>query len=217
MSDIGQLLSSHRVQRGSRVRYVRHCITTGLAALDAFVPGGGFQLGGVTELLGEGGRYQVALAAMAANSEKMRCAYLSAAGLLNPLIIKSAGGNLAHCYFLIQPRPREMFWSAQQVLASGLVRLLVIDASHWRKGYPLVDPVSYRRLLGLSGKQQAVVLLLLQEHPRLAQMGRPCLLRLQLQAGTVTVLKCAGTAPGASLDLTAHSSQLTAHSSESPS
>ena len=203
MKDLAQLLSTRQLTRATNIRYVRHCIPTGVSTLDDFLPGRGFQRGGVTELIGNGEVYSLALAAMTANSATSRCAYLSGAGLLNPLTIRERGGELSRCYFSVHSKPREMFWTAQQILGSGLVQLLIIDASHWQRGYPLVDAVAYRRLMGLSDRQGAVVLLLLQPHPRLAVIGRPCLLRLKIEEGTVTVLKCAGGAPGGQVELAA--------------
>ena len=198
---IGHLLATRKVTRGSHVEYRRHTLSTGLERLDDFLPGRGYEQGGITEIIGEGFHHVLAIMALAAASGQEWVASLSPAGNTNPFLLARTGGDLERCFFLVEHHPVRLFRAAAQVLASGLFPLVALHAGRWDTGELLLDPVSGRRLLGLVQKHNTALLLLLDLHPSLGTVARPCRLRLRIAGGQIEIMKCAGYPPGASLPI----------------
>ncbi len=198
---MGYLLASRKVTRGSRVEYRRHSLSTGFEVLDDFLPGRGYERGGITEIIGEGVQHVLAARALAAASGREWVATLSPAGKINPFILARAGVDLERCFFLVEQHPARLFRAAAQVLASGLFPLVALHAGRWDTGELLLDPVSGRRLLGLTQKHRIALLLLLDIHPSLGTIARPCRMRLQVTRGQIEIMKCAGHPPGARLPI----------------
>jgi len=200
------LISSRRLVRANRLGRRKEVLSCGQDSLDEFLPFGGIERGHISELVGDGGKHLLAAHAMARCSRHDWTAYLAPAGLLNPALLAALEGELAHTFFLVESDGDTLGWGAQQLVASGLFSLVVLYASRPGDAHPLLSPVSYRRLLGLSKKQRTALLLLFDEHPALTRFARPCALRLavrrlhreprQRDAVQVKVLKCAGASPG---------------------
>lgn len=206
---VAGLMASRKLARGGRLQPDLRGATTGFPALDEILPGGGYPLGGVTELVGAGPRHSLALPGLAAASHRGEVAYLSRDVLLHPQVLAASEVVLARCHFLLETSATRLFWAAQQLLASGHFPFLLIYGSHWRDQRPLLDPLSYRRLRGLAHRHDAVVVLILDSHPALGAFARPCALRLSVE-GTVSpaprqrdrhltlcVRRHAGSSPGA--------------------
>jgi len=177
---ISALISSRRATLGNRVIHRPEVLVTGTPALDSFLPHGGFERAGITELVGSGSRHSLAALALAAASRCGHTAYIGCAGIINPSLLTSLGGVLERTHFLVDPVPKRLLWSAQQILASGLFQLVVFHASAPASGLPLLTPASYRRFLGHTRDTRAVFIILLDSHPALQNLGRPCALRLEV-------------------------------------
>lgn len=200
-STVKKLLAGRQLAIANRLTARRAVLPSGLPPLDSFLPYHGFDIGGITEFVGVGAKQRIAGLVLAWHSRTMRVAYLAADGLLNPRLFTAAGGHLSNAWFLVESNPRLLAWSAQQVMASGIFSLVVFYGSRFNDGAPLLTPLLYRRLLGLTKKHQLTTLLLLDEHPALASMGRPCALRLQFTREKIRILKCARAEPGRELTL----------------
>lgn len=199
---IAQLLSSRKLTTGASLRLRREVLSSGILELDAFLPHGGFQVGEISEIVGSGGKHSIAACAMALHSQDGFAAYASPGGLINPRLLSLLGASMENCFFLVEPALPRLLWAVQQIVGSGLFKLVIFYASRWDTKVPILDPVSWRRLLGLSKKHRTALLLLLEEHVGLGAFARPCSLRLQVsswqgEAGgiQIRVVKCAGSAP----------------------
>ena len=177
---ISALISSRKATFGSRIVYTPEILATGTHALDSFLPHGGFERGGITELVGDGPRHTLAALVMAAASRTGEAAYLGPAGIINPALLTAAHGELENCYFLAEPVAERLQWSVQQLLASGLFQLVIFYASNPASGFPLLSPPTYRRFLGHTRDTRTVLILLLDHHQALLSLGRPCALRLEI-------------------------------------
>jgi hypothetical protein len=176
-------------------------------------------------LVGHDFKHFVAAAALAANSRGGMVAYLSPVGVPGPELMAALGADHDHCFFLVHPGPSSLLKAAEMILSSGLFHLVALHASSYEDGRLLLDPPGYRRLLGQAVRHHAVLLLLLDEHPELPLVARPSALRLRFdqrlrqglpasrrtrsgkgtatQVGQIeiTLQKCAGFPPGATLRL----------------
>ena len=205
-SALGLLKANRDLMTGNMLKPHREVLSSGLSVVDRFLPFGGFQRGGISELIGSGFKHLLAICALArASQEGNAVASLSPEGVMNPHLLVHAGADLKSCHFLVEGVSEHLFWSAEQVVGSGLFSLVVLYASCRRTGILRLSSSGYRRILWQAKKHRCVVLMLLESHAYLPYVGRPCALRLRVErqgdglSGRVTlcVVKCSGAAPGA--------------------
>jgi hypothetical protein len=202
---IARLTASRQVVRGHRLRTPRPVISTGLSALDAFLPFGGYPADGITELMGDGTRHVLACLALSHHSRSGQVAFLSSSFIPNPALLEAFGGELSHCHFLVEEDETLLAWSLLQVVASGLFGLVVLYGSRFPGREPLLDATACRRLFGLVREYSVPFLLLLDSHASLPGLVRPCSLRLEVlhtaspESARVQILKISGSSPGAAL------------------
>ena len=197
-----------RVRVGPGPAPVRRARQSGIPGLDRILPGGGYPVGGVVEILGplDGGRGHLALRAAAQQSREGRVALAVAEGAPDPWHYRQLGGDLRALSLVRMGRRERYVWAVEQVLRSGLFRLVVAQGTGPRSGRMLFDPAAWRRWSAAAAKGDATFLLLLEDLPQLAAFARPCPLRLRVGCGTdgrigIRVERIAGQAPGASLTM----------------
>ncbi len=181
-------------------------ITSGFAALDAELPGGGWPQGQLIELLldspgiGELSLLAPALARCTRDARACvwvlpckRAAPTALPALPYPPALAAAGVDLAQALFVQPETPREAFWTIEQSLRAAHLGALVGWLPHTsssREG----EFRAMRRLQLLASRQQAPVFLL--RDVRALHAPSPAALRLQLAARdgelTVTILKRRG-------------------------
>src|SRR6266568_6021941 len=130
------ILQRHPVWRGAALARISETISTGYAELDRELPGGGWPLGALTEILGlqEGiGELQLALPALAALSTAgKRVAWLAPPHLPYAPALAAAGVDLANLAVVRAPGRRDALWAAEQVLRAGPCRALLAWFRHAR-------------------------------------------------------------------------------------
>jgi len=123
MPALEQILQRHPVWRGAALGRISETISTGYAALDRQLPGGGWPAGALTEVLGlqEGiGELQLVLPALAALSAAgKRVVWLAPPHLPYAPALAAAGVDLAHLAVVRAPGRRDALWAAEQVLRAG--------------------------------------------------------------------------------------------------
>jgi recombination protein RecA len=146
-------------------------LRTGVKAVDALLPAGGFPLGQVVELWGSAasGRTCLALRAVAEAHRALRlAAYVDGAGELYPPALAALGVNPSR---LLWVRPglstsagrqpsSQLSWAALQLLRSGAFSCVVLDLTH--TGHRL-SPQASKRLLDAAVHSSGLLLLLTQE------------------------------------------------------
>lgn len=167
-------------------------VASGFAALDAELPGGGWPVGQLTELLldapGVGELSLLAPALARCTREARACVWVlpcerpaaaAPPALPYPPALAAAGIDLARALFVQPETPREAFWAIEQSLrAAHLGALLgwLPAASPSREG----EFRALRRLQLLASRQAAPVFLL--REARALHAPSPAALRLQLAA-----------------------------------
>jgi recombination protein RecA len=165
-------------------------LRTGVEAVDALLPAGGFPLGQVVELWGSAasGRTCLALRAVAEAHRALRlAAYVDGAGELYPPALSALGVNPSR---LLWVRPglstsagrhtsSQLGWAALQLLRSGAFSCVVLDLTH--TGHRL-SPQASKRLLDAAVHSGGLLLLLTQE-----ETPGDGSLRLKLTAGPRSV------------------------------
>src|SRR5882672_8566661 len=199
MPALEQILQRHPVWRGAALGRISETISTGYAALDRQLPGGGWPAGALTEVLGlqEGiGELELVLPALAALSwAGKRIVWLAPPHLPYAPALAAAGIDLAHLAVVRAPGRRDALWAAEQVLRAGPCHALVGWFRHARYE-------ELRRLAVAAEASRAVVVLF---RPReAAQEPSPACLRIALQSGgdelNVHIVKRRG-APAAPIHL----------------
>ncbi len=136
MVALEHILQRHPVWRGAALARISETISTGYAELDRELPGGGWPLGALTEILGlqEGiGELQLALPALAALSTAgKRVAWLAPPHLPYAPALAAAGVDLANLAVVRAPGRRDALWAAEQVLRAGPCRALLAWFRHAR-------------------------------------------------------------------------------------
>jgi len=175
-------------------------LPTGLAALDAALPGGGIPLGRITELLAEQGfgKTTITRSLVAATIKAGRCvAWIDATRTLDPrdFCTPPAGNGTAgkissgesssidlDALWVVRPAdPAQAPWCADLLLRTGAFALVVLD------GAPVLPRVVAVRLAQLAREADAA-LLLLGDGTRASEIGGA--LRLVLRRrGAVTIEK----------------------------
>lgn len=194
MSGLASLIDSRRVWRAQEVARDTGpaTLSTGHAALDAVLPGGGWPCGAVSELLSAGaGSGELALlwpllARLTGEGEPV--VLVSPPAAPYPAAWRRAGVALSLCHWL-DVEGREALWAAEQCLRAGCCAAVVA----W---LPQADSRAMRRLqvAAASGDTPAFV------HRGLgrASESSPAALRLRLHSNAaLEVLKCRGGWPPA--------------------
>jgi recombination protein RecA len=160
-------------------------LRTGVAAVDALLPAGGFPLGQVVELCGSAasGRTRLALRAVAEAQRALRlAAYVDGAGELYPPALSALGIDAARLLWVRPPGPSavghtsaHLGWAALQLLRSGAFGCVVLDLTH--TGHRLSTQAS-KRLLDAAAHSGGLLLLLTQD-----ETPGDGSLRLKLTAG----------------------------------
>ena len=151
---------------------------TGYAELDAGLPGGGWPVGGLVEVLchAEGiGELQIALPALAAlTAAGHRVAWLAPPHLPYAPALRAAGVRLAQLTVIRAPGRRDALWAAEQALRAHSFHALLL----WlpRAGY-----AELRRLAVAAQAGPGFVLAF--RPPEAACEASPAVLRLALAAG----------------------------------
>jgi len=135
-------------------------LRTGLPPVDGLLPGGGFPLGQVVELWGEpaSGRARLAFRAIAEAHRALRlAAWVDGPGTLYPPALPPLGIRLEQLLVVRPPEPRQLAWSALQLLRSGAFAAVGLDLS--RTGVRLSPPES-RRLVEAATRSGGLLFLL---------------------------------------------------------
>lgn len=130
------LLKQHGIWRGGRPATFSNTVPTGYAELATALPGGGWPVGALTELLGlqEGiGELQLLLPALAKlTTAGKRVAWLAPPHVPYAPALAAAGLDLAHLAVIRAPGRRDALWAAEQVLRAGPCHALVAWFPHAR-------------------------------------------------------------------------------------
>lgn len=185
---LDRLLDTQRVWRGQAVSSRSAVQPTGITALDAFLPGGGWPQSALSELLvaatgiGELRLLWPTLARLTASSE--RVALVSPPHRLYPQAWLAAGVDLQHL-FIVQAKGRDALWAAEQCLRSGSCGAVLCWPGQ-------ADDRALRRLqiAAETGKTLGFVYRALHE----AANPSPAALRLTIEAkpAQLRVIKCRG-------------------------
>jgi recombination protein RecA len=164
-------------------------LRTGVAAVDALLPAGGFPLGQVVELWGSAasGRTRLALRAVAEAHRALRlAAYVDGAGELYPPALSALGVNPARLLWVHPPgasaephTSSQLGWAALQLLRSGAFVCVVLDLT--QKTHRL-SPQASKRLLDAAAHAGGLLLLLTPE-----EAPSDGSLRLRMTAGPRSV------------------------------
>ena len=114
-------------------RQLLSVLRTGLAPVDGLLPGGGFPLGQVVELWGEpaSGRARLAFRAIAEAHRALRlAAWVDGPRTLYPPALPPLGVRLEQLLVVRPPEPRQLAWSALQLLRSGAFAAVGLDLTH---------------------------------------------------------------------------------------
>ena len=194
MASLTEILQRQTVWRGGApAGAVVPATRTGFATLDAELPGGGWPVGGLAELLcpTEGiGELQIVLPALAAlTGAGHQIAWLAPPYLPYAPALRAAGVRLSGLTVVRAPGRRDALWAAEQALRSGAFRALLL----W------LPRASYAELRRLAVAAQAGLgFVLAFRPPEAACESSPALLRLALEPGepptvpTVRILKRRG-------------------------
>lgn len=191
------ILGQYPIWRGGALKLPVSALSTGYPQLNEALPGGGWPLGALTEIVcgREGiGELQLVLPALAALSwAGKRLVWLSPPHLPYAPALAAAGLNLAQLAVVHAPARRDALWAAEQVLRARSCHAFI----GWfrRAGYD-----ELRRLaVAAEGSQTWVALF---RPPEAAREHSPAALRLALEPeGTVQILKRRGAPASASLHL----------------
>lgn len=138
-------------------------LRTGVEAVDALLPTGGFPLGEVVELWGSpaSGRTRLALRAVAEAHRALRlAAFVDGPGELYPPALAALGVEAGRLFWV---RPGASFqgsWAALQLLRSGAFACVVLDLTH--TGQRLA-PAAAKRLHDAAARAGGLLLLLTPE------------------------------------------------------
>lgn len=194
------LLSAQQVWRGRPAAPTRALPSTGHAALDALLPGGGWPEAALTEVLlaADGiGELRLLLPTLARLTRTRQPVILIAPPYLPfPAGWQQAGVDLAHLH-LVQATPRDALWATEQCLRSGCAGAVMA----WPRQ---VDDRALRRLQVAADSGHTLGFVF--RELRAATNPSPAALRIAIE-GTpprLRVLKCrGGNAPAQSLAMPA--------------
>ncbi len=203
MHSLEQLLQSQsQLWRGNQHPSAQRTAPTGRAALDAFLPGGGWPLGALTELLSPGpgsGELSLTTPALArATASGQRVALVAPPVPPYPPALAAAGVDLSQLWVITpelgnsrqaqKKAGKEALWAAEQLLRSGSFAAVLV----W---LPQATPTQLRRLQ-LAAETGGSCWALAYRPARSAAESSPAALRLQWDSQLLSVLKCRGGNPG---------------------
>ena len=205
MTALADILQRQAVWRGGAVpaasiEPAALAAPTGFAGLDAELPGGGWPVGGLVEVLcsAEGiGELQIVLPALAAlTAAGHRVAWLAPPHLPYAPALRAAGVRLECLTVVRAPGRRDALWAAEQALRAHAFRALLL----W------LPRASYAELRRLAAAAQAGPgFALAFRPPEAACEASPAVLRLALESGerqlAVCILKRRGQPLAASFPL----------------
>jgi len=152
-------------------------VPTGFATLDRELPGGGWPVGALSEILAsrEGvGELRLVLPALAAlTAAGKRIAWLAPPHLPYAPALAAAGVRLEHLVVVRAPGRRDALWAAEQVLRAGACHALLA----W---LPSVRYAELRRLAVAAEASPGFTVLF--RPPQVAYESSPCCLRLALES-----------------------------------
>jgi protein ImuA len=194
------ILQRHPVWRGGPLACGAPAVPSGFAELDRELPGGGWPVGALSEILcrREGiGELQLVLPALAALSwAGKRIVWLAPPHLPYAPALAAAGVDLAHLALVRAPGRRDALWAAEQVLRAGSCHALLA----W---FPGARYEELRRLAVAAEGSRAWVALF--RPPEAAHSSSPAPLRLSLESAgdalCVQILKRRGAPAAAPLAL----------------
>jgi protein ImuA len=130
VTSLAEILQRQTVWRGGAPAAAAPAAQTGYAALDAELPGGGWPVGGLAELMchSEGvGELQIVLPALAAlTAAGRRIAWLAPPYLPYAPALRAAGLRLEGLTVVRAPGRRDALWAAEQALRSGAFHGLLL-------------------------------------------------------------------------------------------
>lgn len=193
MSPLDQLLQGQPLLwRGNRHPVAQRSAPTGSAALDAFLPGGGWPLGALTELHSPGpgsGELSLLTPALArATGRGERVALVAPPVPPYAPALAAAGVALAQLWVVDAERGDDALWAAEQLLRSGAFAAVLA----W---LPQATPTQLRRLQ-LAAETGGPCWALAYRPERAAAQASPAALRLHWDTRQLQVLKCRGANPG---------------------
>jgi cell division inhibitor SulA/protein ImuA len=203
MAALELLLQSNSVWRGTAPGRFSGSVSTGYAALDRELPGGGWPAGALTEVLGSQhgiGELQLALPTLVRlTSAGKRIVWLAPPYLPYAPALAAAGVDLTQLTVVRAPGRRDALWAAEQVLRAGPCHALLA----WFRSARYEE---LRRLAVAAEASRACVLLF---RPREAvREPSPACLRLALEPGAaelvVHIVKRRGNPARAPLALPVH-------------
>jgi hypothetical protein len=193
-----EILRHPRVWRGHALAGAIPGVPTGFAALDTELPGGGWPVGGLTELLvpargiGELGLLLPALSRLTCAGR--RVVWLTPPHLPYAPALAAAGVDLPHLAVISAAGRRDALWAAEQALRTGSCHALLAWLD--RPGYP------HLRRLAVAAEAGRAFLALFRP-PQAAAESSPACLRLALEPAEsglrVQILKRRGGQAGESL------------------
>lgn len=207
------VLADPRLWRGSGAAPLR-AQATGWAALDAWLPGGGWPCGAVSEVLhaqpgvGELSLLLPLLARLTRNGRFI--AFIAPPCRLHAPTLAAGGVDLAHTLVVQPQNDTDALWSAEQLLHAGSAALLL-----WCRD---IETTAMRRLQLAAENGDGLALLM---RPLVAaQSASVAALRLRIErvAGTptVAVLKCRGAPPAQRIALTLPTLRMPARAAAPP-
>lgn len=126
---VEQLLQRHTLWRGGAPQGAIPAAPTGYAALDAELPGGGWPVGSITEILTPFrgiGEVQLILPALAALTwSGRRTIWVSPPHLPYAPALAASGVDLAQLAVVHAPGRRDALWAAEQALRAGCAHAVV--------------------------------------------------------------------------------------------
>jgi len=176
-------------------------LSTGFAALDRQLPGGGWPSGALTEILTAaegGGELQLLLPALATLSAAgRRIVWLAPPYLPFAPALAAAGIALRSIALVRTPRRRDLLWAAEQLLRARACHALLL----WCRDVRYAE----LRRLAVAAADASQVLVALFRPQQSAQTSSPAALRLVLAPTAsgleVRILKCRGPRSEGSLRL----------------
>lgn len=204
MHPLDQLLQAQpRLWRGRQHPQGQRTEPSGNARLDAFLPGGGWPLGALTELLtppSGGGEFSLLMPSLKRlTAQQEWVALVAPPWLPYPPALARAGIDLSHLLVVQPDQPTEAAWATEQLLRSGGFRAVLA----W---LPRVSTTRLRRLQLAAEAGGDVWALVYRPESALGEAS-PAALRLHFSAATspehggpqLQVVKCRGDNPGSLL------------------
>lgn len=220
MSSLEQLLRAQpRLWRGRQHPHGQRTAPTGNRRLDAFLPGGGWPLGSLTELLTPSpgcGEFSLVTPSLRKLTTEQHWVALVAPPLLPyPPALVRAGVALSHLLVVQPEQADDAAWAAEQLLRSGGFRAVLA----W---LPDTTTTQLRRLQ-LAAEAGGDVWGLVYRPESAAGSASPAALRLHYQASDAArahgprlqVIKCRGGNPG-TLALDTHTEQQAGYPTQPP-